>query len=75
MNNEKGLVFLGIVLGVVFLIIGYIYATHSAGKLPSFFPGYTAGSSHVHIKHSIASFIVGIACFVFAWFKSGPKTT
>jgi hypothetical protein len=34
--------------------------------------GHENGVSAVHVKHGIASFLVGIACFVFAWFKSGP---
>jgi hypothetical protein len=25
------------------------------------------------VKHGIASFLVGLACFAFAWFNSGPK--
>jgi hypothetical protein len=29
--------------------------------------------SAVHIKHGIASFLLGIACFVFAWFRTGPR--
>jgi hypothetical protein len=41
--------------------------------LPSFFPGYEAGSSHHHTKHGIAAFVVALACFVFAWFQSGPS--
>jgi len=73
--NNKGLVALGLILGIVFCVIGYIYAAHSAGSLPAFFPGYSAGAAGVHTKHSIAAFIVGVACFVFAWFKSGPKKT
>jgi len=71
--QNKGLVSLGVVLGIVFFVVGYIYATHTAGQLPTFFPGYLAGATNVHTKHSIAAFIVGIACFIFAWFKSGPK--
>jgi hypothetical protein len=73
--NQKVLVGLGVVLGIVFFVIGYVYATHSAGSLPVFFPGYSAGALNIHTKHSIAAFIVGAACFVFAWFKSGPKKT
>jgi hypothetical protein len=70
---KKVLVSLGIIFGIVFFIIGYVYATHSAGSLPTYFPGYEAGQGARHVKHSIASFIVGIACFVYAWFQSGPK--
>jgi len=25
------------------------------------------------VKHGVASFLVGLACFAFAWFQSGPK--
>ena len=42
-------------------------------SLPSFFPGHEAGSNHHHVKHGIASFLVGLACFAFAWFNTGPK--
>ncbi|HEX9503706.1 MAG TPA: hypothetical protein VF974_05300 [Patescibacteria group bacterium] len=75
MNNNKVLVILGIVLGLVFLYVGYVYATHSAGTLPSYFPGYQARSSHVHTKHSIASFVLAAALFIYSWFQSGPKKT
>ena len=62
-----------IVLGVVLIVIAVIYWAEPAKSLPSFFPGHTAGSSHHHTKHGIAAFLLGIACFVFAWFRSGPK--
>lgn len=62
----------GIVLGIVFLIIAVVYWAEPAGSLPHFFPGYTAGSSTHHIKHGIAAFVVAVACFVLAWFQSGP---
>jgi hypothetical protein len=71
--NNKLLVPVSIVLGLVFFVIGYVYATHTAGALPGFFPGFEAGATNVHIKHSIAAFLLGVVCFVFAWFKSGPK--
>ena len=71
--NKKVLVILGIIFGVVFFIVGYVYASRSAGSLPRYFPGYEAGQSLRHVKHSIAAFVVGIACFVYAWFQSGPK--
>ena len=73
MNKQKTLIGLGAVLGVVFFIIGFIYATHPAGNLPTYFPGYSIGAIDIHTKHSIAAFIAGLACFIFAWFESGPK--
>ena len=63
------------VLGVVLIVIGIVYFAKTAGNLPSFFPGHQAHSTHHHTKHGIAAFLLGIACFVFAWFKSGPRRT
>ena len=60
-------------LGVVLIVIAVIYWVEPASSLPSFFPGHQAGSSHHHVKHGIAAFLVGLACFAFAWFQTGPK--
>ena len=74
--KNKGLVWLGIVLGIVFFVVGFVYATHTAMTLPSFFPGYEAGEvavDRLHTKHAIAAFIAGVACFIVGWFQSAPK--
>jgi hypothetical protein len=71
---NKGLVALFAVLGIVFLIVGVMYATQTSGSLPSFFPGYKAGDTHdKHMKHAILAIVVAVACFVFVWFQSGKK--
>ena len=70
---NKLLSWLSIIVGLAFLYLGYYYLTHTAGSLPHYFPGYTAGYDHIHHKHAIASFIVGIALFIYAWFASAPK--
>ena len=67
---KKTLMALAVLAGIVFIIIGVVYATHSAEMLPHFFPGYTAGDNLRHTKHALAAFIVGIFCFIFAWFQS-----
>jgi UDP-N-acetylmuramyl pentapeptide phosphotransferase/UDP-N-acetylglucosamine-1-phosphate transferase len=72
-RNRKGLVALAVVLGVVLIVIAVVYWAEPASSLPSFFPGHEAGSSHHHVKHGIAAFLVGLACLAFAWFNSGPK--
>ena len=64
---------LGIILGLLFVWVGYVYATHTAQNLPHYFIGYQAGLAKVHVKHSIASFVVGALCFVYTWFQTGPK--
>ena len=73
MRNDRLLVALAIVVGIVLIAIAVVYWAEPAKSLPSFFPGHLAGSSHHHGKHGIAAFLVGLACFAFAWFRSGPK--
>jgi hypothetical protein len=73
MRNDRLLVTLAIAAGVVLIAIAIVYWAEPAKSLPSFFPGHQAGSGHHHVKHGIAAFLVGLACFAFAWFRSGPK--
>jgi drug/metabolite transporter (DMT)-like permease len=70
---RKVLVVLAVVLGIVLVAIAIVYWAEPARSLPSFFPGHQAGSGHHHTKHGIAAFLLGLACFAFAWFNSGPK--
>jgi uncharacterized membrane protein HdeD (DUF308 family) len=73
MRNDRVLVAAAVVIGVVLIVISIVYFAEPAGSLPSFFPGHQAGSSHHHTKHGIAALLLGIACLVFAWFRSAPK--
>ncbi len=73
MQNDRLLVALAIVAGIVLMVIAIIYFAEPAKSLPGFFPGHQAGSDHHHVKHGIAALLVGLACFAFAWFRSGPK--
>lgn len=70
---NKPLVLIAIILGLVFIIASVVYFIEPARFLPSFFPGYDRSLMAHHYKHGIGSFILGIACFVFAWFQSGKK--
>src|SRR5579864_4653623 len=71
--NRRALAGLAVVVGIALIAIAIVYWAEPAKSLPSFFPGHQAGSSHHHTKHGIASFLVGLACFAFAWFNTGPK--
>ena len=73
MNNRRLLAILAIVVGIVLIAIAIMYWAEPAHSLPSFFPGHQAGSGHHHTKHGIASFLVGLACLVFAWFNTGGE--
>jgi len=73
MRTDRLLVVLAVVIGIVLIVIGIVYWVEPARSLPGFFPGHEAGSNHHHVKHGIAAFLLGVACLVFAWFRSGPK--
>ena len=73
MRNDRLLVVVAVVLGIVLIVIGIVYWAEPAKSLPGFFPGQEAGSNHHHVKHGIAAFLLGVACLVFAWFRSGPQ--
>ena len=75
MRNDRLLVALAILAGLILVVIAVIYWAEPAKSLPGFFPGHQAGSSHHHAKHGIAAFLVGLACFAFAWFQTGPRTS
>jgi hypothetical protein len=74
-RSDRLLVILALVAGIVLIAIAVVYWALPADSLPSFFPGHEAGSDHHHVKHGIAAFLLGAACLVFAWFRSGPKRT
>ncbi|HLX99266.1 MAG TPA: hypothetical protein VKR62_11240 [Roseiarcus sp.] len=58
-------------LGAVFLALAAVYWMTPAGGLPSFLPGFEAGSDHIHLTHALASLIVALALFAAAiiWFQ------
>ncbi|MFL5031878.1 MAG: hypothetical protein ACJ8E1_18570 [Xanthobacteraceae bacterium] len=67
---------IAIILALVFAIIAVVYWVLPAGSLPTFFPGFEAGSSHIHLKHGIAAAVVAIILFALAWFagRSGASS-
>ena len=71
--NNKVLSYGSVVLGVLFVLLALMYWFTKAGSLPTFFPGYLAHSNIIHFKHGLASLILALALFAFAWFKSGEK--
>ena len=73
MTKNRSLIIPAIVVGVILLVVAIVYFVEPAKSLPSFFPGHDSGSSHHHTKHGIAALALGLACFVFAWFQSGPR--
>jgi hypothetical protein len=73
MTKNRQLIPLAVLAGLALIVIAVVYWAEPAGSLPSFFPGHAAGSGHHHFKHGLLAFILGLGCFVFAWFQTGPS--
>jgi amino acid permease len=58
-------------LGLVSLALAAVYWLIPAGSLPSFLPGFQAGSDHIHVNHALGSLIVALILFALAWFQRG----
>jgi len=71
--NSRPLVILATVIGLALIVLAFVYFAEPAKSLPSWLPGHESGSGHHHVKHGIASLLVGLALLVFAWFQSGPR--
>jgi hypothetical protein len=71
-RSESALVALAILAGLVLIALGVVYWVEPAGSLPTWIPGHEAGSGHHHVKHGLASFLLGVALLVFVWFRTGP---
>jgi predicted permease len=44
-----------------------MYFVMPAGSLPTFMPGYEAGSAHIHMKHAIIAIVAAIVLFLIGW--------
>jgi len=66
---------IAIILALVFAIIAVVYWVVPAGSLPTFFPGFEAGSSHIHLKHGIAAAVVAIMLFGLVWFAGRSRAS
>ncbi len=73
--NNKLIATISVIVGLIFVYGSYIYATTPAGALPHMMPGFTEGLTKIHYKHAIASLLLGLALFAYAWFQTGPKTS
>ena len=55
-------------LGIVFVVIGVVYLLLPANSLPAFFPGYDPELARVHLKHGIASGVLGLVLLLVGWY-------
>jgi hypothetical protein len=73
--NSRPVIIIATVLGIALIVLAFVYFMEPAKSLPSWLPGHESGSGHHHVKHGIASLLVGLALLVFAWFQSAPQRT
>jgi hypothetical protein len=59
---------LAYLLAIICIIAAVMYFAMPAGQLPTFMPGYEAGSAHIHMKHAIIALVLGVILFVIGWF-------
>ncbi len=59
---------LAYLLAIICIVLAVMYYTMPAGSLPTFMPGYSAGSSHIHHTHAIAAAVAAVVLFVLGWF-------
>jgi hypothetical protein len=58
---------LAFILAIICVIAAVMYFVMPAGQLPTFMPGYAAGSTHVHTTHAVAAAIAAVILFVLGW--------
>jgi len=58
------------VLGIICVIAAAMYLFMQAGSLPTFMPGYEAGSTHIHHMHALAAIVAAVVLFLIG-FSSG----
>jgi hypothetical protein len=56
-----------IVLGLILAVVAVVYFVVPAGALPGFFPGFEAGSDHIHTKHGLASAVGAVVLLGIGW--------
>jgi len=59
---------LAYILAIICVIAAVMYFTMPAGQLPTFMPGYLAGSDHIHKTHALAAVVGAVVLFVAGWF-------
>jgi hypothetical protein len=68
---KKPLAVVALILGILFVALAIYYWITPANVLPTFIPGYDAAMATPHFKHGLASLIVAVLLFIYAWFATG----
>ena len=64
---------LAYLLAILCLIAAVMYFAMPAGSLPTFMPGYMAGSDHIHIKRAAIAAVIAVVLFLIGWFAGRSR--
>ena len=64
---------LAYLLAIICAIAAVMYFAMPAGTLPTFVPGYDAGSTHIHTTHGIAAAVAAVVLFVIGFLLGRAK--
>jgi hypothetical protein len=67
-KGKRPMKMIAYLLAIVCVIAAVMYFVMPAGQLPTFMPGYSAGSSLIHMKHAIAAAVAAVVLFAIGWF-------
>ena len=59
---------LAYLLAIICIVAAVMYFVMPAGSLPTFMPGYEAGSAHIHHRHASIAAVAAIILFGIGWF-------
>jgi hypothetical protein len=59
-------------LSIISVVIAVMYYVLPGGSLPTFFPGYVAGSTHIHFMHGFAA-TAGAVAFLLVGLSTRPR--
>jgi hypothetical protein len=62
-----------VLLGLAFAAVAIVYWVMPAGSLPSFLPGFEAGSSQIHVKHGIAAAAAAVLFLALGWYAGRSR--
>ncbi|MBU6370985.1 MAG: hypothetical protein KGH93_02035 [Patescibacteria group bacterium] len=71
---KKSIITISVLAGIALVALAVFYWMTPAGNLPHLMPGFESGVTKVHFKHGLASLLLGLALFAYAWFASGSKS-
>jgi len=59
---------LAYLLAIICIVIAVMYFVMPAAQLPTFMPGYEAGSAHIHMKHAAIAAAAAVVLLLVGWF-------